>query len=84
MMWAAHDMVHLIELKELLELLGTVAQSIITSQHEWLAKFSKDHSKFFDHGMRGTVQKSPYNDEFGEVVTDHEEVNLVPVEQISA
>ena len=84
MMWAAHDVVHLIELKELLELLGTVARSIVASQHEWSAKFSKDHSEFFDHHMCGTVWKSLYDDEFGEVVTNHEEVDLVPVEQISA
>ena len=37
-----------------------------------------------DHSMCGTVQKSSHNDEFGEVVTNHEEVDLVPVEQIGA
>ena len=83
MMWAAHDMVHLIELKELLELLETVARSIVASQHEWLAKFSKDHSEFFDHKhVWNCSEVFAYNDEFGEVVTNHKEVNLVPVEQI--
>ena len=80
--WAALDVVHLVELKELLELLRTVERSIVTSQQEWSAKFGKDHSEFFDHSMCGIVRKSLHNDEFGDVVTDHEEVNLVPVPKV--
>ena len=41
-MWAAGDMVNLIETQEVVELPGTVARSIVRSQNEWSAKFSED------------------------------------------
>ena len=82
MVWAAGDMLHLVEFKELLEFLGTVARSIVTPQHEWLSKFCENHTKLLYHSVCGTVWKFPDNDEFGKVVTNHDVVDPVPIKQI--
>ena len=34
--------------------------------------------------MCGTVGKSPHNQVFGEVISNHQIVNLVPIEQVGA
>ena len=34
--------------------------------------------------MCGTVRKSPHNQVFEEVISDHQAVNFVPIEQVSA
>ena len=34
--------------------------------------------------MCGTVRKSPHNQVFREVISDHQAVNIVPIEQVSA
>ena len=44
MMWAASNMVNFVEFKEVVELPGSVAQTIVTFQHKWASKLSKDHS----------------------------------------
>ena len=82
MVWAAGDVVNLIELKELLEFPGTLAWSIVTSQHEWSSKFCENHTKLLYHGMCGTVWKFRDDDEFGKVVTNHNVVDPVPIKQI--
>ena len=43
MVWAARDMVNLIDFKELPEFPGTVAWLIVASQHEWSSKFGEKH-----------------------------------------
>ena len=49
--WAAGDVVNLIETQEVVELPGTVARSVVRSQNEQSAKFSEDKSQFLDHCM---------------------------------
>ena len=44
MIWAFHDIVYFVEFKEVMELPGSVAWAIITFQHKWVTKLSKDHS----------------------------------------
>ena len=53
-MWAACNVVNLVELHEVVELPGTVAWAIVTLEYEWMSRFCEDHSQFFDHCMCGS------------------------------
>ena len=60
MMWAARDMVNLVEFKEVVELPGSVAWAIVTFQYKWTSKLYEDHSQFLDHRMCGSIWNFPH------------------------
>ena len=60
MVWAAGDVVHLVEFKEVMELPGSVTWAIVTFQYKWMSKLSKDDSHFLYHQMCGSIWNFPH------------------------
>ena len=80
MVWAASLVHDAVTLQELLELLGTVAWTIVTLDYMRQTLLIDNHRQFYAHGSGGRIGQFPHKDVFGKDICKNQKVHSFPIE----